>query len=216
MISCQKKTKEELVLELETKELKAGDKYNGINVISYSLKNNSDKIYFINSIFDGGFKHKPSINYKNINLRVYDNVNEVNYDFAIKHKNINDYELKVMNNIYNEKILKSKLMGYNEKFNYFIDEEKYNNFFIYPNQIIYFEFIVNLSKKNDNIYSNSFSYVNFDNNKNYFAKLFMISDSTNYKKNLPREVLKTIKANNVEVYHGIIESKNKVPIKIIN
>jgi len=34
------------------------------------------------------------------------------------------------------------------------------------------------------------------------------------KDNLPREILQTIKENNVKVYSGILES-NEVPVKVI-
>lgn len=35
------------------------------------------------------------------------------------------------------------------------------------------------------------------------------------KPDLTKEVLKTIEANNVKVYHGIITSNNKIPIKVL-
>lgn len=41
------------------------------------------------------------------------------------------------------------------------------------------------------------------------------SDSTNYKKFLSRPILKTIDENNYKVYHGIIESKNTLPIEFV-
>ena len=55
-----------------------------------------------------------------------------------------------------------------------------------------------------------------DSNKKYFAEILLSSDSTNYKKFISRTDLQTIKANGYEVYHGIIKSKNKIPIKFVD
>ena len=60
-----------------------------------------------------------------------------------------------------------------------------------------------------------FNYAHLKKNIKYSSKFFIPSDSSNYKSELPNDILKTIEANNVKVYNGIIESKNKVPIKVL-
>lgn len=59
-------------------------------------------------------------------------------------------------------------------------------------------------------------YGNLSKGINYYGTLSIASDTSNYRKNLPRDILQTINENNAKVYHGIIESKNKVPIKVLN
>ena len=51
-----------------------------------------------------------------------------------------------------------------------------------------------------------------DKKKQYYAELMMQSDSTNIVSRVDKQ---TIKSNGYKVFHGIIKSKNKVPIKII-
>lgn len=58
-------------------------------------------------------------------------------------------------------------------------------------------------------------YVCLEKNKKYYAKIELCSDGKYYKSSLPWNFLKTIEANNVKVYHGIIESENSVPIKVL-
>ncbi len=89
------------------------------------------------------------------------------------------------------------------------------NFFIYPNQTLYFEYYVSIDKYNGESKQSSNVSIDYKTKQNYYATLSIASDSTNYKNDLPRDILKTIEANHVKVYHGIVESSNKVPIKII-
>jgi len=79
---------------------------------------------------------------------------------------------------------------------------------------LYFEYYLNIS---DTILDENFrgGFADLKKGVNYYAKLSIASDSTNYKNDLPRAILKSIEANHVKVYHGIIESKNKVPIKVL-
>lgn len=79
-------------------------------------------------------------------------------------------------------------------------------------ETIYFEWFLNLPYGSD--IQNFF--VNFENKKEFNAEIMMFSDSTNYKKTLSRTVLQTIKENGYEVYHGIIKSKNKVPVQFVD
>ena len=66
-------------------------------------------------------------------------------------------------------------------------------------------------KNSEQLYS-----LQFEKNKKYNMEIIMSSDSTDYKKYISRTVLKTIKENKIKVYHGIIKSKNKIPVKFID
>jgi hypothetical protein len=87
-----------------------------------------------------------------------------------------------------------------------IDRER---FFIHPNEVLFFEYAINLPLGSE--YSNG---VDFEKDK-YRAQIFIHSDSTNYKSKLSRTDLQTIKTNNYQIFNGIIYSKNRVPVKII-
>lgn len=50
----------------------------------------------------------------------------------------------------------------------------------------------------------------------YYSTFFIPSDSTDFKKELPTNILQTIETNNVKVYNGVIESKNIIPVKVID
>ncbi len=43
----------------------------------------------------------------------------------------------------------------------------------------------------------------------------MVSDSVDYKSHLPNDILMTLKHNVIEVFNGVIMSKNKVDVRII-
>ena len=53
-------------------------------------------------------------------------------------------------------------------------------------------------------------------NDKYFGNLIIYCDTTNLKKINSLVNLKTIKENNYKVFHGIITSKNKVPVKFLD
>ena len=77
---------------------------------------------------------------------------------------------------------------------------------------MFFEWFVNLPYGNDM----QNAHVELDKNKKYYAEMVMFSDSINYKKSVSRTTLKTIKENNYKIFHGIIKSKNKIPIKFLS
>ena len=115
-----------------------------------------------------------------------------------------------------QKVIDAKNLGYNNVLIYdMLDLDKLN-VFIYPNQTIYFEYYVSIDNSNNQYNQSSFVSIDYNSNKNYYATLSIASDSSNYKKILPNNILKTIEKNKIKVYHGIIESENKVPIKILD
>jgi hypothetical protein len=87
------------------------------------------------------------------------------------------------------------------------------NFYIHPNEVFYFEYPIRLTSNLDYENQGIFDPIIKDNQK-YYANVSIFSDSTEYKKFLPRDVLQTIKENNVEVYHGFIVS-NKLPVRVL-
>lgn len=110
----------------------------------------------------------------------------------------------------------SSRLRYNFTLDYFRKYDwEYKRLIINSNEEHYFEFPINLNKF-DPFDTNREGLINLDKKKEYYCKLILVSDSTNYKNRLPRDILKTLEANNIEVYHGIIESTTKVPIKILD
>jgi hypothetical protein len=185
-------------------------------VVNYKLTNRSNDIYYINSI--SGFNNKSSImdiNSPNRYLRVYDKLNnELNYIPVFCKKS----EETMKNELFNSEQLlnKNKQLGYNKIRAYDIVNANENSFFIHPNETIYFECVYLLQLNRNNMNKNFTSYVEIIKNKEYYCKLFLESNGINYKKTLPRNVLKTIEKNNVKVYHGTLESISKVSVKILD
>lgn len=107
-----------------------------------------------------------------------------------------------------------KRLGYDKSMDYFLNNERDELYFIHPNEILFFEctFNINIPIKYN---GNRMFYANLELNNQYLAELKIASDSTNYKQVLPNNILQTIKANHAKVYHGVLKSMNKVPIKVM-
>ena len=58
-------------------------------------------------------------------------------------------------------------------------------------------------------------YTHLKSNEKYFSLISFFSDSINYRENLPRNILKTLEENNIEVFNGELIVKRKIPIKIL-
>ncbi|HEU4496924.1 MAG TPA: hypothetical protein VFR70_07725 [Flavobacterium sp.] len=186
-----------------------------INIIKYSLKNNSNKIYFINNLTEQEDLSKKAVYNNGINLRVFNDKN-IETKYEIKRYRHPSLEIgDCVNFIIENFEANQKRLGNKNSSKFFGLYERNNIFFIHPNETIFFEYTLNLNKPTviDGVRQ---GFVNLDSNKKYYSILSIASDSSNYKNVLPTDILQTIKANNVKVYHGIIESKNKVPIKVLN
>lgn len=185
-----------------------------INIIRYSLKNNSNQIYFINNIIKSPELQKTMLKKNGINMSIYDKKNiEVKYF----QPTICDFDSKSVDNAldYLEGIsLEEKRLGYKHSIEYFKNPERDELFFIHPNEILFFECSININKPIKHN-GNRLIYANLESKVDYYAKLKLVSDSSNYKYDLPRNILKTIEINKAKVYHGIIESKNSVPVKVL-
>jgi hypothetical protein len=179
-------------------------------IVLYRLTNYDNKSYFFNLNYFG--KIYPSLNGIAINKAVIyfykDGGNEkgkIDVKFGQPNFDLETQSISADRNNQVSKMLNYSICG-DEKF--ILDN---SNFIIHPNETLYFEWFLNLP------YGNTIqnAYVKFDKEKEYSAEIEMFSDSVNYKKMLSRPILKTIEKNGYEVYHGVIKSKNRVPIKFI-
>lgn len=184
-------------------------------IISYKIVNNDDCGYYLN------FLSKSKIGYNISGVPILNNFGKIilfdsyNNVLKINFRNIDDFS-KSDFQIYSD--LKIKYLNETaENLNYNISGQEKNitdesNFFIKPNETIYFEGYINLPYGKDKFSPD----VMFIDNKPVFASVIIVSDSTNYKNILSRTDLRTIEDNKYKVYNGIIKSQNKVPIKFID
>lgn len=218
--SCSKK--EDLELEIITKHIKClniksgnngsflnNDEKHGINknaktIVTYKLTNNSNKIYYFNLNKVNNQLEKSSFKLNNAYVNFLDEQNEY---------------LKVKTSYYSIDSANKTITK--ENYDYRLSVELNNNFtqrktnfLIHPKESVFFEYFIVLPY--GNYLEGNANWVELDSQKKYFAEILLSSDSTNYKKFISRTDLQTIKQNGYEVYHGIIKSKNKIPIKFVD
>lgn len=187
-----------------------------INIIRYSIKNNSSNIYYINQMVRGSEAYKEGVYKNGVNIFVYDNntQKEVKYkQNLIYYKNFDTKALYSF--LKNEADSTSKWLEYRYTLDYFETFDLENKrLFIHPNEEIYFEYPIFIKKFHE-FDGNRIGFVDLNSKKQYYATLSIASDRLIASDKLPRDILKTIEVNNAKIYDGIIESKNKVTIKII-
>ncbi|WP_294734435.1 hypothetical protein [uncultured Flavobacterium sp.] len=223
IISCTTRSKEnnedlELVILNDTLVAFSYDlQKDTINVLNYSIKNNSGQIYYFKQGSGDNLLLKKV--YKNgIYVSIYEvNGKEVTYSdklpFEHKNKSICDsccdfkQSMRLVKDI---ERLKESIEG-----GYYYTKDKRHYFFIHPKEKIYFKQYINLT---DSLrYEDTrFNYAHLKKDIDYSSKFFIPSDSTDFKEELPKDILKTIEHNNAKVYHGRLESKNEVVIKVID
>lgn len=182
-------------------------------IITYKLTNNDNVPYYFNMKYFGRneFFEKNEIQLHKANARFYDEEGKlVKVSFGIScFGDKEDCKFVYRDNLNN---IAKKL---NYDFDGFIKEVTDKiNFIIYPKQSLYLEWYVNLpfaEMDSGQLYS-----LQFEENKKYNMEIVMSSDSTDYKKYISRTDLQTLKHNNIKVFHGIIKSKNKIPVKFID
>lgn len=211
--SCNKPNKKNLELLVENDTIiNKGLMDTCINVIKFSIRNNSDKTYYINNL--DNHKLKPiniGIYSDGINIYISDQNGEIiKSDFS--HFKGDEYSECAAFNFWRTADMYERKLGYNRRVDYFRNAG-FRNFFIHPNQIMYFEHPIDLSGS-IGLEIARIGYADLDKNKKYYAKVSFASDSSMYKSTLPRDILKTIKANNAEVFSGRLES-DKIPIKFV-
>ena len=105
-------------------------------------------------------------------------------------------------------------MNYNGVYSYFTSNKFRQNHFINPGEKIYGRIYLNLTDTM-RFEEGRLNYAKIYQRKKYYAKVCITSDSTNYKSQLPQEILTRIKENKVKVFHGEIESKKQISIRVV-
>lgn len=220
LISCIDKKKNDLELEILNDTLVAFSydlKKDTINILNYCIVNNSDKIYYFNQGYGNKFLDRKV--YKNgLYLSIFDTSTnkEVIYSDKLPFEHQNKSTCDSCNNLIQSTRFKKEIerLGENDKLSYYMIKDKRHYFFIYPKQKLFFKQYINLTDSM-RYEDTRFNYAHLKKNMKYSSKLFISSDSANYKNILPNDILKTIEVNKVKVFDGILESKNRVPIKVL-
>lgn len=213
LCSCKSNDKEEIVLKILNPEVYSyGYEYesgnvvydkNSKQVIRYSITNNSTTTYY--------FNHNVLAKKQHYGIGVADMAELIiqdNKDSVIEPRySISDPSEEYFNFLQDrergfEQIVED--MGYEPRI---YPEIFLNNksFFIDPNETLYFEDVLSLPGNHRR------GEIKFDKDRKYNARLEIFSDSTTYKKDNTRAILKTIQTNGYKVFHGTIKS-DKVPV----
>ena len=217
--SCKKNTTDKLELKILNDTLIAYDfdlKKDTINLLQFEVQNNSDVIYYFNPLINTNSLFNQSVSKNDVSLRIHSkkdnrevNYKELPFSFG-SNKSLRDSAVRYN---FEHITLDLERLKASDKFRYYANKEQNNHFFIHPKEKLFFEIYINLTDTLNSEYGRSrFAYLKRGND--YFAKMYLTSDSTTIKSELPRNILKTIKENNVTVYHGILESKNSIPVKV--
>ncbi|RXR17340.1 hypothetical protein EQG63_11160 [Flavobacterium amnicola] len=206
-ISCN--NKEELDLEIINNIVfvsKSKDSSRN-NIITYKLTNKSNKTYCFLPLENSRLIYKiKCLKLDNSGFVFVNEKDTIKRDVRF----INFSDSSFQNKLFEIMDEKSKKLGY--KLNgYTKDNIDKNKFFIHPKETIYFEKLVSLP-----IPDRFSSKLMFRIDRKYMMSVFVYSDSTKSKDFLSRPDFKTITENGYEIYHGVIKSKNKVPIKFID
>ncbi len=184
-----------------------------INILRFSIHNNSDKTYYINNLCSHNLKSSKKIgifsNFISMNIYNQDG-QEIEYNFS--HFKGDENAECAFYDFMNTAHLYEKSLGYNYNLDYYRNAG-FKNFFIHPDEVVYFEHPIDLSGS-VGLEIARIGYADLDRSKKYYATISFASDSSTYKSSLPRDILKTIKANDAEVFSGRLESA-KIPIKFV-
>jgi hypothetical protein len=222
LISCvnKKENKGDLELEILNDTLMAFPfdvKKDTINVLNYSIQNNSNCIYYFKQ-GDGNDLLAKKIYKNGIFVSICDTTNkEVLYSdkLPFEHQNKSNYDsycnfLQSIRLVKDVERLKESVKG-----GYYQTKGKRHYFFIHPGEKIFFKQYINLTDSM-RYEDTRINYAHLKKDVKYYSNFYIPSDSIAYKEGLPKDILKTIEVNKVKVYHGIIESINRVPVKVIN
>lgn len=202
LISCNQHPKsEDFELEITSNKLISNRSNPVKNILTYKLTNNTKTTYY----------------FKQFQLsRMFGNMN-------IYHYPIGNCEIIIQNSKKDTLRVVSPCIDYTPEYYNFLDSLKkrtkelgyvdhtdaiyYNrNFLIHAGETLYFEELLYLPK--DRYYS----YPELSEKSN--LSILVVSDSTRYKEFVARPMLETIKKNGYKVFHGIIKSKNMIPIQV--
>ncbi|KGO89251.1 hypothetical protein [Flavobacterium suncheonense] len=219
LAGCSKKHEQSIEIEILNKEflslssIAKPDPYDSIyqekgkTIYSLSIKNVSDEVYYFNiSHFSEMLNGISYYNTYNCNLLITND----NSDTLRIGTRFPQAKNSAMDSICIIESMINKKLDYknNSVLSYF---KKTNNFILHPGEIKIIEGFVTLPVGDD---LNSSS-IKIEEGNKYFASIFICSDSTDLD-NLSKSEIKTIRDNGYKIFHGLIYSKNKVPIKIIH
>jgi hypothetical protein len=182
----------------------------------YKLTNKSDHKYYFNlSIPKKDTIIGASFDFYTKSIGIYDNKNKMEVINYIVYDNFDDcfikYSLKE-DTIFRNQI---KLINQSKKIYFYYKENFKYNFFINPNETLYFENLVKICARKPLFNQNTTTSFVIKKNKKYWAKIYLYADG-NFKDNsLPWHVLERIKTNGYKRFTGVIESTNKVPVKVL-
>ncbi len=200
------------------------------NIISYTIKNNSNKKYLI--VANDEYIETDG------NYILKDNLYEDGYvffDFGTGRFSFNIYKgdsltpkgitrlfrgLHRTNNYDDYEVYTSKYIVDTMSFNRNLLLKKSNiktfiPFVIYPSEVKRFRTIVHLPLKHSNYFSSGVSYsIIDDTTKNYTAGISILNNSEKIKEYLTEDQKKEIEENGYTIFDGVLES-NKVPVKLI-
>ncbi|BFM44213.1 hypothetical protein CFS9_28540 [Flavobacterium sp. CFS9] len=202
-------SKDNIELEIISTKIEFSKLENGRmkNIITYKITNNTLSDYYFNSYSLSKLTWKiKGLQPSNVFFQILDkNGNHAEYNSKEYLPTEEFSTCKQINYTMEEKEIKELNYSISPDYKKLIDK---NNFFLKQGESKYFEILYYFPESN-------YSSVNLDKNKKYFFKMLIYSDSTNFRKILSRPILKTIRENGYKVYHGIIESKNSVPVKVL-
>ena len=223
--SCSSDKNDEIELTILNNELVAysyGSKKDTMNIVNYCLENKSDQKHYILNFrneneSDNNYLYKYGIEF-NVFDKEYNK--EIDYDKDLFPKFLMNNQFRTdCDSVANERIsemnnLEYERMNYNEVYSYFESNKFRQNHFINPGEKIYGRIYLNLTDTM-RFEEGRLNYAKIYKRKKYYAKVCITSDSTNYKSQLPQEILTRIKENKVKVFHGKIESKKQISIRVV-
>lgn len=171
----------------------------------YKVTNNSNKKYILNLDASSNFLYKKReyFNYKDVLIFTSENDSLKVYS---RIRNFIDKDCRKDYYDYIERNLGNRFLNIEMEKPY-----KVNSFTLNPGETKFIENFVILPF-GDEFNHNS---IKLKSKSNYFVTVKIWSDSTDVKNVFDDSELKTFKENGYEFYHGVVSSKNKVPLKLM-
>lgn len=189
------------------------------NILTFKLRNNSDKKYFIVLNEDNLTTLENDLRWK---IKTRDKIKFYNQlafnlynDSTIVNGKSNLFVGLIVKNVegcFDEelKFVKDEKKLYTQKITIDFKEVLENGFVLYPNETAYFTSIVNLP-----IRLNRENWQSLINKKTNYASLTLVNHREKTEKMLSENQRKEIEENGYVIFDGIVES-NKIPIRMIS
>lgn len=187
-------------------------KYDTLNVIKYKLSNKSENDYFL---YLNKHEVTPSITFDNHSksLLVYEKSNGTEVKYS--QNSVDDFynTCSLCNISYYNKINNNTLL--NELNKNYLYPNKNNLIFIHSGETLYLESLVKIQAYLPILNDINVDVAHIEKNKSYHAKMIMHPFKKDFN-SYDWQTRMRIKENNFKMYLHKIESKNFVPIKIID